>query len=314
VIKKNIFMIFPMVCLIWIPQIMAETVSFVGTLYPQQDVDVSAEIVGKVDNILVDVGDRVRKGQILLKLDDHRENLELQIKIGQLNEILAKLGVTVETAESFDVYGIPLVITAQQDFIEKERILKRSRLLHERGAISQEQLDKDETACEKSRANLQAALDEIRGYKAIIKQLKSGIQLFVKDLEDTTVTSPINGYVQERYVDVGEYLSKEGTKVLRVLHTDVLKLKGNIPSRYVASLRKGLPATFTVDGIPDKVFSGRLDRIAPGIDVKTRTISVEIKVNNRDQKLKPGYFIKAKIDLGASREPVKNIMKKERQK
>ncbi|MBN2429952.1 MAG: efflux RND transporter periplasmic adaptor subunit [Acidobacteria bacterium] len=274
----------------------AETVSFVGTLYPDKDVDVSIEIDGRVKDILVDVGDRVRRGQTILKLDDEREQLQLQIRLGQLNEILAKLGVTVDNAETFDIYSIPQVIKAQQDFEEKRRDLERDKLLFERGAVSREALEKSQTAFEKARAGLQAAVDEIRGYKAIISQLKSGIQLFAKDLEDTTIVSPINGYVQERFVDMGEYLAK-GKRVLRILDTDTLRLKGSIPSRYTSGIRQGLEVHFQVEGFADEVFRGKVSRIAPSIDMETRTIQVEVQVNNREQRLRPGYFVKADIEI-----------------
>jgi len=274
----------------------AETVSFVGTLYPDKDVEVSIEIDGKVKEILADVGDRVRRGQTILKLDDEREQLQLQIRIGQLNEILAKLGVTVDNAESFDVYSIPQVIKAQQDFEEKKRDLERDKLLFERGAVSREQLDNSGTAFEKARASLQAAEDEIRGYKAIISQLKSGILLFTKDLEDTTIVSPINGYVQERFVDIGEYLAK-GKRVLRLLDTDILRLKGSIPSRYAPEIRQGRDVLFRVEGFADEVFRGKVSRITPAIDMETRSIQIEVQVNNREQRLRPGYFVKAEIDI-----------------
>jgi multidrug efflux pump subunit AcrA (membrane-fusion protein) len=274
----------------------AETVSFVGTLYPDKDVEVSIEIDGKVKEILADVGDRVSRGQTILKLDDEREQLELQIRIGQLNEILAKLGVTVDNAETFDVNSIPLVIKAQQDFEEKKRDLARDKLLFERGAVSREELDKSQTAFEKAKASLQAAVDEIRGYKAIISQLKSGIELFTKDLEDTTIVSPINGYVQEKYVDIGEYLAK-GKRVLRILDTDLLRLKGSIPSRYAAGVKTGMMVRFRVEGFAGQEFTGKVTRIAPSIDMETRSIQLEVNVVNRDQKLRPGYFVKAEMDI-----------------
>ena len=278
----------------------SEDVSFVGTLNPRHDVQVSSQVDGTVKHTLVDIGDRVSRGQAILKLDDERANLELQIRIGQLNELLAKLGVTVNNAEDFDIYEIPKVVSAQEDFKEKERNLKRMRLLREKGAASQEQLDKAETEFQKSKADLKAAVNEITGEKAIITQLKSGIKLFVKDLNDTTVTSPINGYVQERYVDVGEYL-KKGQIVYRILDTDVLKLTGSIPSRFAGNVKKGQKVSFSVEGYGDKTFQGSVSRIAPGIDPQTRTLLLEILVDNQDQTLKPGYFVKARLVEGMTK-------------
>jgi multidrug efflux pump subunit AcrA (membrane-fusion protein) len=276
----------------------AEDVSFIGTLYPNQDVELSVKVAGTVKEVMADVGDPVRRGQPILKLDDERANLELQIRIGQLNELLAKLGVTIENAESFEVSEIPLVIRAREDLDEKRRNLERTRKLIEKGAASREQLEKDETEFKKAEASYQSAVDEIRGYKAIISQLKSAILLFTKDLEDTIAVSPINGFVQERFAENGEYLTK-GKRVFRLLETDLLRLKGNLPSRYAAAIRKGMTVSFTVEGIPGRTFTGKISRIVPGIDIQTRSVGVEVRINNRDGALRPGYFVKAIVSLSS---------------
>jgi len=102
-----------------------------------------------------------------------------------------------------------------------------------------------------------------------------------------------------RQVSEGQYVAA-GTDIARLEKIDQLKLDFRIPESYIGKLKAGQPVKVLVDAYRDKVFSGSVYAIEPGVDDQTRTIQLRARVANADMKLRPGMFARGEIEIGRS--------------
>ncbi len=210
----------------------------------------ATKMPGYVSNIVVDFGDRVKVGQVLVQIE--REELELQ----------------VDAAES-------ALKQAQANHIRAKGDYERAQQLAAEELIPPQRRDAAEADFKVAEANVRSA--------------EKAIALAQKRLKDTRITSPVNGFVQQRFVNPGEYMAA-GTKLLEVVDVHPLKLRTPIPERYARLARIGLSMQVEVDALPGEKFNGKLTRIAAGVDHATRSLLVEAEIPNPSGKLRPGYF------------------------
>ncbi len=118
-----------------------------------------------------------------------------------------------------------------------------------------------------------------------------------KRYRDTEVRAPFAGAVARRLVSAGEYL-KVGQPVFQLVMTNPLKLIGEIPERYLGSVKPGGAVTLLLDAFPGRIFEGRITRVAPSVNPQSRAFSVEARVQNPRGQLKPGVFASARVSTG----------------
>ena len=116
-------------------------------------------------------------------------------------------------------------------------------------------------------------------------------------MENTALVSPINGVVTARNYDNGDMYSS-GNPVLVVEQITPVKLMINVSEAYFTKVKKGEPVSVTLDVYGDEVFNGKVSLVYPTIDAATRTFPVEIKIDNKDQRIRPGMFARATINFG----------------
>ena len=221
-----------------------------GTLMPWDEVVISSETGGTIEEILVDMGDKVNKGAVLLKLDQREAKLNLEIAQKTLDKDRALLQ-------------------------EAKNNLKRSNDLFERGIISASEKDNIQTQHDIADAQL--------------AQSESAMNLAKKRLEDVTVTAPISGEIKKRHVSKGETI-KDKVPLFVIVRTDPLKFYGTIAEKFSPQIKVGQNINIQVDAYEDKIFSGRIERISPAIDLETRTLTIEAMIPNSKGMLKPGFF------------------------
>jgi membrane fusion protein (multidrug efflux system) len=120
-----------------------------------------------------------------------------------------------------------------------------------------------------------------------------------RDMLDVTirharVESPISGAVARRFVSAGEYVHA-GSQLFNVVAEDPLKLRGDVPERFAHELQVGQSVQVRVDAFPDAQFVGRLSRMSPASNPENRSVAIETVVENRDRRLKPGFFANAAV-------------------
>ncbi len=247
------------------------TLSMPGELEPYESVAVFPKMTGFVKSIHVDRGSRVRVGQTMAELEAPEVVAQRAEAESKLQAAQAQLGVAQSKADAdrstFDrlktASATPGVV-AGNDLIVAQKTADASRDLV--------------AAAEK---NVEAA----RQARNAVTQMEGYLN----------VTAPFDGIVTERNVHPGALVGPNSgagssTPMLRVVSADRLRLVVPVPETYVAGLSEGAEMPFTVPAYPGQTFTGRVARAAHAVDVKTRTMPVEIDVQNKDGRLAPGTF------------------------
>jgi RND family efflux transporter MFP subunit len=123
---------------------------------------------------------------------------------------------------------------------------------------------------------------------------RAALDLARKALTDTVVRAPISGAVKEKLTARGSYLPVNG-KIVTLVRINPLRLRADIPEAASAAVRTGQTMTLAVDAFPGRTFTGRVVRIGPSLDEKTRALTVEAEVANPNNLLRPGMFAKSQL-------------------
>jgi RND family efflux transporter MFP subunit len=248
------------------------TVRLPGEMQPYEAVAVFPKVTAYVDSISVDRGSRVKAGQLLARLvapEVVAQRAEAQSKLqaaeAQRAESQAKLSSDESTFQRLKSASATPGVVAGNDL-----------------EIAQRAVDADRARLEASRESAEAARSALKS----VAELEGYLQ----------VRAPFTGVVTERNVHpgslVGPSTSAFGSAVpmLRVEKADRLRLVVPIPEKYASGIAEGTRIEFSVPAYAGQTFSGTIARIAHSVDVKTRTMPVELDVNNADGRLSPGMF------------------------
>ena len=277
-----------------------------GSLAGDQQTDVAPQTSGKVVAVGVDIGSPVRRGQMLVKLDD----AELKLRVDQAAAQVAQAKAAVRQAEekiglrsgqAFDPNRVSEVAAAKVTFDLAEKNLRRAEKLIESGDVSRSFYDQQRAQRDQSKEQYEVALAQARqNYAGVdvsrtnVANAEAALALARKNLSYAIIPSPIDGFVAERTADLGEYVSPQ-QKVVTIVRTNPLRIKIDIPEQAISEVRVGQSVSITTSAWPDKNFSGRVARIAPSVSATSRTLSVEAEIENGSGALKPGQFATVRI-------------------
>ncbi len=270
-------------------------VEFVGSLAGVEQVTLSSESEGTIDKVHADLGDPVRKGQVLLSVVPDEFRFRAEQARAEAAQVAAKLGIAPDT-ETADVDGTSLVRKAVAEYNNAKTDLERRKGIFEKNLIARKEVDDAEARYLVAEANLRAAREEANNLLATLRGKRAQVGIAEKKLADTQVRSPIDGSVEARLVSAGEYL-KVATPMFRLVNDRPIRMLGEVPEFYAGSLRAGLAVELSVDGRPGKVYRGTLRRIAPSSNVANRAINVEALFPNESGELKSGFFGKGAVIL-----------------
>jgi len=251
------------------------TVSATGTLQPQNQVDVGAEISGRVDRVTVDFNDRVTKGQELALINTDQIRAQLAQSQAALSAALAAVTTTEATVNE-----------------TKER-RDRAVALFGRGIVSAQ----DRQTAEADYARAVAAVAKA---KADVENANAQVKLNETALNKAAVRSPIDGVVLDRRVEPGQTVAASfQTPVLFTLASDLsmMELKVDIDEADIGQVREGQSATFTVDAFPQRRFNAKLTSLhnAPRTTNGVVTYQGVLIVDNSTRLLRPG--LTATVDI-----------------
>lgn len=221
-----------------------------GTLQPEQQANVRAEVGGTVLQTYAEQGQRVGKGQVLARIDDAalRET-----------ELSAKAAVT----------------TAQNTVDLNKRQLDRNDALLKAGAIAERDV-------ELVRNQYSAAEAQLANAKALLANAE-------KQLSKATITAPFAGIVSARQVSAGDVVQSGGA-LYTIVNPSSMRLEAAVPADQLASVRVGAPVDFTVSGYPGRQFTGRITNINPVADPATRQVRIIVSLPNANGVLVGGLF------------------------
>jgi RND family efflux transporter MFP subunit len=270
-------------------------VDLAGSLISPDQAKVSSEVAGVVRKVLVELGQEVGVGQIVATLDPREIDLALQRARSQLRQTEAQLGIdgvrVKEPLPEEQISSVRMAIANRDDAMAQ---LRRAQRLKAQNLLSQADLDTAETRVKVTEANHQSAIEAVQSLKATLQERRQAVELAVKKLNDTEIRASVAGQVAERLVQQGEYI-RENTPVVTIVQMNPLKVKTAIQERYAGLVRPGLLVEFSVESAPGQKFVGKVSNVSPSVDQATRTFPVEILVDNRDRRLKPGFFAKGVI-------------------
>jgi RND family efflux transporter MFP subunit len=270
-------------------------VDLAGSLVSPDQAKVSSEVAGVVRQILVELGQEVTGGQVIAKLDTRELDLALQRARSQLRQTEAQFGIDgVRLKEPPPEEQIAMIRLAAANRDDAQAQLRRAQRLRSQNLLPQADLDTAETKVKVAEANYQSALETVQSLKATLQERRQAVELAEKKLSDANIRSSIAGQIAERLVQQGEYI-RENTPVVNIVQMNPLKVKTAIQERYAGLVRAGLPVDFMVESNPGQKFHGKVSNVSPSVDQTTRTFSVEVLVDNRDRRLKPGFFAKGVI-------------------
>ena len=249
-----------------------EKVFLVGALKPVAQVDVVSKMTGRIDQLNAEIGDWVRKGTLIAKVDEDEVRQ-------QVNRAAAALEVAKASLSQ-----------KQTDLEILKKELDRTVELHENQLIPRRDLDTAE-------ARYRGAIAQEKLAEAQIDQAQAELRELRVRLDNTRILAPISGLVGKRHLDNGA-LVNPSMPVVSLVDLSTMVMEINAPEKDLVKIRAGLEANIVLDAYPEQKFKGRVIRLSPILDPATRTGSVEIEVPNPKMMLKAEMFARVELDLG----------------
>jgi len=271
-------------------------VDVVGTLTAVDQVTVSSEAEGKVKAILADLGDRVKAGQVLVQLDREKQQYTFEQQQAALARALAQYGAS-DPEHLPAIEKTPDARRAAADLAQATQAYERASALFKRTLISQEAFDDAKAALQAKRAAYDASLQNGKNLQASIQASEATMKLANRQLRDTDIRAPFDGYVEKRLVNLGE-LVKTQMPVMAIVRLDPLKVTAEIPEKMAPWIANGRPVELRIDAYPGRAFDGKVTRISPAVNTATRAFPFEAAVPNGDASLKPGAFARVHVESG----------------
>ncbi|HEY7541771.1 MAG TPA: efflux RND transporter periplasmic adaptor subunit [Methylomirabilota bacterium] len=273
---------------------VARTVAATGTLAADDQVVLGTKVAGRLAEITVDLGTRVRRGQMVGKLDQSDFKLRVDQAEAALQQARVRLGLDpTGQDERVDPEQTAIVRQARAMMDDARLTRDRSVKLAQQELIARAQLDSAEAALQVSEGRYQDAIEEVRNRQAVIAQRRSELDMARQQLTDTVILSPLDGVVSVKQASVGEYLAA-GTPIATMVRVHPLRLRVPVPEREGVGVRVGHAVTLTIEGDPT-VYRGRVVRLSPIVQEQNRTLMVEAEVPNERGFLRPGAFARVEI-------------------
>ena len=254
---------------------LEDKVSLVGSLRPIAEVQVMSKIAGRVEKVLVDVGDSVQAGQLMAQVEDRE--IQQQIQEAEASLSVVRASIRGREAELANVI----------------RQVKRFRELHEQNLIARQDLDDLITRQQSAEAQLELG-------KAQATQAEANVNQFKINLDNTRSNAPMDGFVAKRNIHPGALVAVN-TPIVNLVDLRTLRMVINVVERDIVRVNKGVSAEVSVDAFPRRTFAGKVLRVSPVMDPATRTGEVEIHVSNPGHLLRAEMFARVTLDLGGNR-------------
>ncbi len=266
----------------------------VGSLYALEESTLSSEVEGHVAEVLSDVGDNVKEGQALVRLDPKELQFEVERQRGIVTQVRAQLGIGPNDPPPSDPKKIATVQRAEADLFDADHKNSRAQEMFRDKLISQQQLDEAASRYQSTKAAYTVALQEVDRLKALLASSEASEKLAEKKLNDSTIRAPYPGSIKTRNVHPGEYLRVQ-SPVMVLVRTDHLRARLAVPERWAGWVKDGVTIDLHVEAFPGETFQGKIARINPAVAQDSRTFEAEALLANLDGRLKPGFFLQASI-------------------
>ena len=248
-----------------------EKLNYGGSLMAQSSVDLIPKIEGRLENLLVDVGDWVKEGTVIAHIDKD-----------EIAEVVREAEAALEVAQA----------TLRGKEVEMKNLarqLERAEELLKRQLIARQEFDTVQTQSLTAKAQTDLARAQVAQRQAILQNAQIR-------LNHTEIRSPVSGYVGKKLLDRGAMV-KSNTPILSLVSLQPVRTVISLVEKDYVKVKPGLAAAIAIDAYPTESFVGKVVRVAPIMDRDTRTADIEIEIPNEKNLLKPGMFARVTLKL-----------------
>lgn len=260
-----------------------------GQTEPFDKAELYARATGYVVARKVDIGSRVKKGDLLLQIaapDLDEQLLQAKAQIGQMQAQLVEAKANVEQAQA----NVNLAAVTDT----------RTSQLAGQGWATKQYADQTKATVLTSNATLAAADARVKVAEANLQAQKATVDRLKALTSFEDVVAPFDGVITNRRVDVGDLVhadSSSGSPLFSMASDAVLRIAVQVPQSAATGIHDGVPARITVPQMPDQIFTGTVSRSSVALRYSSRTLSTEIDVPNPDGVLRPGLYVSVTFDI-----------------
>lgn len=236
---------------------LQEIFTTVGTVEADSKAIISSKVSGRIAQVLVNLGNYVKKGQVLASLE----------KTDFLNER--------EQAKA-------TLLQAEASHVENKATFSRMQKLFNEELISRQEYDSAKTQLEIAETSVQ--------------QARFGLALREEQLQNTEIRSPITGYVGSRQINPGEMVSP-GVKLMEVVDLSNVYITVHLSDSYIAQIKPGQNAQISLTSLQEAIYTGSVDQVSPLADATQKTFPVRIRLDNSSGVFKDGMLAEVKLNF-----------------
>jgi HlyD family secretion protein len=283
---------------------IAQSVVATGKVEPLAKVEIKSKASGLVKKILVDYGDQITEGQVMLELD--KEQLRARVKEAEAN--LEATHATVQSAQA--IFERNIIDAQGPDIPFLKATLDRNRKLSAEGLIPDSALDEAKKAYEvglnkqmSAKRNVAVSKADIARSRAQVSRAQASLDQAKEDLQNSTIVSPINGIVLSRDVEVGDAVSSilvlgsQATLLFTVGNMSTVYVLGKVDQADIGKVYLGQTARIRVESFPKKIFNGKVTKISPmGVEKdNVTTFEVRVSIQNPTGEVKANMSANAEL-------------------
>ncbi len=278
-----------------------------GYVVAAHKIELASKVIGRVAWVGVEMGDKVTKGQELVRIEDEEYKARVAESQGQVDNAKARLD-ELEAGSRVEEIGQAKaqLAQAQSDLTNAEINYKRLQELEASRSVSRQQIDDAAALMRERAANVDAVnqqfllvkagprKEQIAAQRATVRQLEGSLALSMVDLNNTIVRAPVTGTILGRNVEIGEFVTTgfvgdNGAKgfVVSIADLNDLRVELDISQNDFAKVLPAQPCWIVTDAYPDRRYEGVVDLISPEANRQKATVLVRVKVLNPDELLKP---------------------------
>jgi HlyD family secretion protein len=284
-------------------------VSASGKIQPKRFVNISADTTGRVTDLAVNEGDRVKKSQFLLQVDPRN-----------LRSAVTRTQASLEAARSQTQQLVASIDSAKTALKQAEDNLTRQQQLWKNGLTTRESLDRAENDLKMRQSELRSQEQQIQTQRLRMQQEEAILETDRYNLSKVRIESPIDGIVTRRNIEEGEMvvigtMNNAGTVLLTIADMSVIEAEVEVDETDIPTLTLGQTAKITIDAIPEKTFTGKVTEIgnspiqatgagAPAAGTQATNFKVVVTFDSEIKEVRPGFTCTAEITTATRKDVV----------
>lgn len=271
-----------------------QTVKVQGSLMSDEQAVVGVKVAGSVMKVGVDLGSRVKQGDILAVLDAKDFEVKAKQARAEQETVRARLGLTNgQDVKRFERTKAPSVVQERALLERAKASYDQAAALERRRAIASDEMQVYATNLRVAETKYQSALHSIDEQLALLDMHTNSRALAEQALTDATIVAPFDGIVATRHVAPGVYL-QVGDPVITLVRTDPLRFHAGVPERNSHLVQLGQEVVIKIEGQTAPLV-GKISRTSPVLDLASRSLPIEADLHNPDFRLRAGIFAEAEI-------------------